>query len=275
VTYYMMVRGQRIGPLNKEQLLGEGLEHDSLVWFQGAADWLRAREVPDLRDLLATIPPPPPQTSNKWEDAGGPNLGHFPRPVARYTPWTFRALYGWFLGLFLLSIAFFFLMIVFLVLYENQRVWRPNNPWGASRNPVWEVLAVFAGLFAGPPLIAAAVVFFIAIYKMWDMIQDGRAEATPPAAVGLWFVPFFNLYWIFVAYYGLERNMNDFCRRHGIRARPAPAGLALATCVIAVIPYVNAVAPFFFLVSMGFFKTTAADIAQALQRHDPRAAEEW
>lgn len=268
MQYYMVIRGERLGPFDKSQLVSQGLEHDTLVWYQGAPGWVPAREVADLRDLLERVPPPAPRRQEKrWDDDREPAAGRARLPQTWYTPSTFRSLYGWYFGLFIIGIAFLVLTLLFVLLYENQRVWRPGFQW-PTRNPLWEVLAIFSMICAVPPLIAHIVLFFVQLYKMWNLIQDGRAQTTPGAAVGLWFVPFFNLYWIFVAFYGLANNLNQFMRRHGLRGRPAPAGLALTTCIILVIPYVNVTASIFLLITMGMLKNTAADIAAALARDD-------
>src|SRR5262245_1631061 len=62
-------------------------------------------------------------------------------------------------------------------------------------------LLVCAGVI---PLVVAVVVQMVLLYKLWAAIQDPvlRPRTTPGYAVGLLFVPFYNLYWIFQAYWG-------------------------------------------------------------------------
>jgi serine/threonine protein kinase len=86
------------------------------------------------------------------------------------------------------------------------------------------------------------VVFHILFYRMWKAIQDGHARTTPGAAVGLLFVPFFGLYWIFQATCGFARDYNAYLDRHAIRAEKLPEGLFIAFAVITLCLF-----PFFLL----------------------------
>jgi hypothetical protein len=261
--YYMLIEGRRIGPLAKSDLAAGGLERDTLVWFLGADDWLPAREVPDLRDLVATLPPPAPRPT-LWERLPAPLHQPFRRP-ARSNPATFRVLYGWFLATLLIGVAFAGLAIVFGILYEEHRVVRQGF---RGRNPLWEIMAVLSGILAAPPLAASSVLFFVQLYKMWNLVQDGRADVTPEAAVGLCFVPLFNLFWIFVALCGLAKNLNAFCDRQHLRARRVPVGLVLAACVVLVIPCVNFFSLILMPVCLAVLKNTASDIAAQVSGHE-------
>ena len=50
--YYIHVNDKEVGPLNFNQLLEKGLTADTLVWWQGSANWLKAGEVPEMQPLL-------------------------------------------------------------------------------------------------------------------------------------------------------------------------------------------------------------------------------
>jgi hypothetical protein len=84
-------------------------------------------------------------------------------------------------------------------------------------------------------MIAGGIVGMVLLYSSWKVIQDGHARASPGLAVGLLFVPFFNLYWVFVAYYGLAADMNQFLDRHRIGAQRVPAGLGIAYGVLILL----------------------------------------
>jgi hypothetical protein len=98
-------------------------------------------------------------------------------------------------------------------------------------------------------LIAACVISFVKIYRGWDLIQPLRRadwnEAgmpTPGMAVGLLFVPFYNLYWNFVALQGLASRANKFMTLAKIDGRPMGEGLAQTYCILyvcTVVPCVN------------------------------------
>ncbi|MBA4383965.1 MAG: hypothetical protein C0410_04460 [Anaerolinea sp.] len=64
------------------------------------------------------------------------------------------------------------------------------------------------------PFITSEVLLFILVYKFWQVIQDGAAPTSPGKAVGFMFIPLFNIYWWFVAYWGLSKGQNSFIERH-------------------------------------------------------------
>ena len=63
------------------------------------------------------------------------------------------------------------------------------------------IVAVVFGLLA--------IVFGLRIlHKLWSLIPIHKAKTTPGKAVGFLFIPLFNLYWNFVAIYGLAKALN-------------------------------------------------------------------
>lgn len=56
--------------------------------------------------------------------------------------------------------------------------------------------------FIPMPMVVLGIVMMVFIYKMWNAINDGHTKPTPGAALGLLFVPFFSIYWVFVVYPG-------------------------------------------------------------------------
>ncbi len=94
-----------------------------------------------------------------------------------------------------------------------------------------DVDLVFAGLVG----IFGSIVFLILTYKMWDVIQDGYARTSPRRAIGLLFVPFFNLYWIFQVYRGFAKDFNNFVSHHSINTPLLPTGLFTAYGVLAIL----------------------------------------
>lgn len=107
----------------------------------------------------------------------------------------------------------------------------------------------------GGALIAAACVLGVSfvtyagavltwIYKSWEFIpQPYRRNAsgrvfTPGAAVGMNFVPLYNLYWFFAQNLGYCEALDAVMIQSGRSAR-APKNLALGAAIVQVIPYVN------------------------------------
>jgi len=88
---------------------------------------------------------------------------------------------------------------------------------------IWFVLSPLAGgLPAFSVALGLAIALFIygfvmecvLLYKAWKIIQDGSARTSPGKAVGFLFIPFFNLYWIFQAYWGFAKDYNAYVQRH-------------------------------------------------------------
>lgn len=93
-----------------------------------------------------------------------------------------------------------------------------------------------------PAAIAGFVIGYVLLYRYWALIQDGSARTTPGKAVGFCFIPFFNFYWLYVAWVGLAKDMNLYCRERNIPARRIDEGLALTWFVLAlcgIIPYLG------------------------------------
>jgi hypothetical protein len=89
------------------------------------------------------------------------------------------------------------------------------------------------------------------LHRGWSFVQDGKAVTTPGKAVGFLFVPFYNFYWIFIAYYGLMKEFNRIAVARGKGPERVTTGLALTYSILSVIPYVSfIVAPFFQIVVM-------------------------
>ena len=103
---------------------------------------------------------------------------------------------------------------------------------------VWPLLVLSI-----PLVIYLFVVFCMFVHKSWSSIQDGHARTDPCKALGFLFIPFFNFYWIFQAYWGFAKDYNAYTARHGIQAAPKlPEGLFLAFCILSlvnIIPFVN------------------------------------
>lgn len=106
------------------------------------------------------------------------------------------------------------------------------------------VAMVVAGVAVLASLLAYAISVMVWIYKSWEFIPaeyrrnaSGRAF-TPGEAMGMHFVPLYNLYWLFVQNLGYCDALDSVMIQSG-RSGRAPKNLALAACVVQVVPYVN------------------------------------
>ena len=94
-----------------------------------------------------------------------------------------------------------------------------------------------------------ATCFFILMYRAWAIIQDGRLRPSPGRAVGFLFIPFFNLYWTWVAIWGLACALNRFVRRYDLEAPPASQALGFTISLYSNMTYIPF--PFAGLVPLG------------------------
>jgi len=71
---------------------------------------------------------------------------------------------------------------------------------GPSESSYWGLVQL--------PGIANAVIWFTVIYTMWKSIRGSFTQTTPGDAVVGFFIPGYNIYWLFGAHLGFVRNYN-------------------------------------------------------------------
>ncbi|MCI0460930.1 MAG: hypothetical protein L0Z62_28610 [Gemmataceae bacterium] len=196
-------------------------------------------------------PPPQRAAGGQWQEYEdeGPR-GRPARP--RYQPSTFRKLF------LFATLCFAILPLPLLLAGALYFIGESKDPGprrfdprlgrvvldlrGGDQRVPYYTAATFC-LLAGIPLVlASGVLFLILLYKSWNLIQDGRAQTSAGKAVGFLFIPFFNLYWIFVAYRGLAEDMARYMARHRISGPRPSAGLGLAYAILTLtagIPFVG------------------------------------
>lgn len=131
----------------------------------------------------------------------------------------------------LIFITFGYLLIMGSQLTPDQM---QNGP--AFNHPVFLLAMVGFSLLSNVLSIGMMIFWGFFIYRSWTVIQDGpEGDTHPGLAVALCFVPFFNFYWLFIAFPGLARRMNDYCRRRQIISPSAPYAWAMAMCIFGII----------------------------------------
>jgi len=115
--------------------------------------------------------------------------------------------------------------------------------------------------------MAAFIISLVKIYRAWDLIQPLRrldwAESeltTPGMAVGLLFVPFWNLYWNFRAIHGLAIKANKYMAIAGVGAPPMNEGMAQTYSVLVPCSIIPCVGPLCGLANIVIYYLVVLDI---------------
>jgi hypothetical protein len=99
-------------------------------------------------------------------------------------------------------------------------------------------------------ILFGATIWYLLLYRAWAVIQDGKASTTPEKAVGFIFIPFYNFYWIFKAWYGFAQDYNHYLERYALNAPKLEESLFLAFCILFIcgmVPFLNYLAGLPFL----------------------------
>lgn len=242
--WYVSVEGQQHGPYSSEQLVeftGTGnITRESMVWAEGMAEWLPAAQIEGLFTPEAPAPAAAPVLVRSATPAS-----NFMRPgqAAAYSPTAtayagavtaqgageFRhpqinaASPGLFYGAFAIGVI---LMIITVILSFQIE----DRPEAMER-----MSGILVGVFLGGIvfLVIAQILALIVIHRSWKCISLAGASVSPGMAVGLLFVPLFNLYWLFRAYYGFAQDWNRImaCHEETRLAPRMPEGLFMAYCI--------------------------------------------
>ena len=94
---------------------------------------------------------------------------------------------------------------------------------------------IIHGGFSFIAIIVSLVCGCCILHKLWCLIPAHEAKTTPGKAIGFLFIPFFNLYWNFIAIYGLAQALNSQIRQRAIRNQGVGEGLSLIYCLLALI----------------------------------------
>jgi len=108
--------------------------------------------------------------------------------------------------------------------------------WGLiGGGVIFILLAMAVGIYG-------TVVGCMLLYKAWKAIQDGQPRTTPGKAVGFLFIPFFNLYWIFMAYWGFAQDFNKYVNAKSLAVPKLSEGLFLTYPILilcSAVPYLG------------------------------------
>jgi len=225
--WYYQRDNRQNGPIELvevKRLITEGqINHETMVWQEGMTDWKPAGQTELLGSLPEVASPPaaPPPIEEKSQQLND-----------------IERLNNWFLIFWICLVAGIPLSLVligFAGLIASVAFY------------FTDILAILINyVVIGLAGIIASVVFYcLILHKCWSLIPTDLAKTTPSKAVGFLFIPFFNLYWNFVAYYGLAQAINIETRRKKISDKKVNEGLCIAYCILiccTIIPYVGVLA---------------------------------
>jgi len=100
------------------------------------------------------------------------------------------------------------------------------------------------------PSLVSGILILRVVYKLWSAIQSGSPRTSPGTAIGLLFVPLFNLYWVFEAYWGLAKDYNRFIREKNLLAPVLSEQLAVSVCILILLSLIPVVGFLFFLINI-------------------------
>lgn len=116
-------------------------------------------------------------------------------------------------------------------------------------------------------MIFGIVMLMILVYKLWSALQDGPARTTPGKAVGFLFIPLFNFYWVFQAYYGWAVDYQKYLEEKGVQGPAVSKGIVMTACILgicSIIPYLGVLIGLVNLIFLLIFFNQAIDGANAI-----------
>lgn len=183
MKYYISVAGQRIGPIEENELIHNNITPDTLVWCEGMEQWQAAGSVPALAHILANrtpasgaTPPPPPSVPQTMppdlpsgDDKKGDDKDNQPKPKYKPDNHMTRAIAITTLGLvcctFLPSV---FGIIAISKASKSTQLWKAGDAYGslamANEAKRWNNLGF---IFFGISFFLMIIIGFIGGYNYY------------------------------------------------------------------------------------------------------------
>jgi type II secretory pathway pseudopilin PulG len=173
------------------------------------------------------------------------------------------------LGLIVVNVLLLISFGIFVLFQTTDKSRADAEGWIVAASAA---LVVVLGL----SFLYEVVVTCLLVHQMWSAIQDGQARTTPGKAVGFLFIPFYSLYWVFVAYRGFAQNYNALLERRQLTLPRLPIGLYTAFAVLTVtagIPYLGCLALLPIVVVFPILAAKTCDAVNALPEIQPKPPE--
>lgn len=140
---------------------------------------------------------------------------------------------------------------------------------------IGEYLGEYLGEFGVLLLIAIGLLLFILPFfviltltdAMWSSIEDVYARMSPAKAVGLLFIPIFNIYWMYQVLVGFVEDYNNFVSRNEIETPLLEGGIFIAhflLTLLSLLPYIGWIAALINLVVVSIMISKICDAVNAV-----------
>lgn len=260
--YYANEQNQKSGPHNAEELKSHGIKPHTLVWCQGMDDWKPAGQVEELKELFPNVagsPPPVPPNSGDPFASGNPGFG----PGGGYQNTGYQG--GGFPGGGYPGGAQQNYYNIYEPNFDIRNI-HPNDQQRFRQHEIRSPFSVGLGIFLH--FITFGIFTLIRAGLEFDKLPKIKEDDLGAGkAIGFMFIPFFNLYWIFVFWGQLTKRINFQFKLRGM-SPPISPGLATAYCIIRLIPYVNV---FAYLIFMPILYGTVQSACNTLANENQQA----
>lgn len=253
-NWYYTTDGNQHGPIGATELQNKIASNqvpaDTLVWQEGMTDWTKANTIPALSTAATpsfnptpSLTNPTPQPQSAQPGAMNPyatiqtnvlptNTGEaFPFPYVK------RANYPLFLGLNIIGLVIAIIGGIMLITSMESTGAFVENSQGyetyQSTSGPPSATSVIITLVGSAIFIWGAILGLIYIHRAWTAIQPGHPSTTPGKAVGFLFIPLFNIYWAFIAYWKWAQDWNRIRQTYpSLQTAPAGSeGVFLGACI--------------------------------------------
>lgn len=216
--WYYAHDGQQKGPVPISELerlasQGEFEPEKDLVWREGMDDWKPAAEVadfgltknagPDASGSAADNSDPYATPGSSYDEASP--LAGAELPAVKPAKFALFAV-PYILGTLGVLAGYGMMLPEYLRVFQEAVEAGPEAP--APQWPVMPPLVSGITIISFILMLIGMVFGLIYLHRAWVLLQPHTKVSTPGKAVGFLFIPLFNLYWVFIAYWRWSQEWN-------------------------------------------------------------------
>jgi len=139
-----------------------------------------------------------------------------------------------------------------------------NTPF-SNAHPVYYIFLIISSSIG----IAASVLQFIFLYRLWQLAQASNLNITKPLpgkAIGFAFIPFYGFYWVFILYRNLSLHLNSLTKNTHIPVTFVTIGVSVAVASMALFfvpflgPVLTPLGQIIILITLFYFYKSAEEL---------------